>query len=1382
MRKTTTLRVSSPVGRLGLRVAVFAVAAAIATGLAACATSPAASTAAAQREGILQQAMTQVDVAQKAVKEINEKRGTQMLSDGLVTPPESVGVDGVQLVLTTGHPSGISDLSISADGRYVASSDTSQVKIWDLAAHNEVRSFDVRQNGLGSAAQTVHLSPDGRAVLERPQDSTISRQMLRDCATGNLIEEAQLISDDGKVSVDLGPPTSPPAHKSSGSGVAFTVTDLATHHQTGLFGQTGTSLLAMSPHGDIVLTNEVGVESGGGARDVASGILGLASLVASVIPGANLLTKLATGMASDAVGDAPTDQRMTLVAWDAHSGRKLLSLQTTRMSNITALDGAGKQLLVENADRSVDAYELPSTHKRRVVPADPDFKRPAYVRDTLLLSPDGRQFARASQSRAVEIYDTNTGQKRATLHLSQDGQQTRPGEMPVAPRVLFSVDGKYIAASGGNSVAVWDVASSNTVVQTRAVAVAFSPDSRTVLLGRSDQGTPVLHDLGTGSEESFAAHLSPVLHVDVTADGRWAVATNAPPDGVRVWDLVTGELATDLQKCPDGSTVQSARASPTQSLAAVMCSSGAVRMWNPSVSAWGEEVSPAAVADIPASPIVNTFAAKRTYFYFNDRVRFSADGRFVAVAHNEGVSVVDLTSHAVVGRITTAGMEIPREWDGVVQLQQQADWAQSNSMQVDPKTLREMGKNERDEFEASAAQQRSAAASLRQQMSDPAYVESLRAGQRQVSGVALDESRHLLATARGGLVTLWNFETGERLRVLNEPSGLGMGAIHSGLDFSADGQTLCAPGSRWATATGKVLAPTGAPDASAGNSQSGPDACHDGYSAPLPDGGPRIARSHGNLVGLVDSQINKSVGDLAGHRGLVTSVASVPDGKSVISSSEDGSLRIWNVAERKEVMAFYGLGGMDYVAMTPEQYYRASRARLAGISFRVKDQLYPFEQFDLRFNRPDIVVERLGRASQQDLAEYRSARERRLKKMGFTEAMLSSDFHVPQAEIVGDLPASKTAADSLMLRVKATDERYPLDRINVFVNDVPVFGTRGVAVTDRQSKSYEQQLTVPLVTGINKIQVSVLNQQGAESLKRTLYTTSTAAPARDTYVVAIGVSQYKDSKYNLRFAAKDATDLMSLYSQGAAGGQVHLLDLTNEKATRARVEHAREWLAQSRPNDLVIVFAAGHGITDAQNNYYFGTYDIDPAQPQVNGLPYEEFETLLDGIPAMKKLLLLDTCFSGEIEKDDAPAITLASDPEGTVKMRAFQAPRGVVLAADPAPGSAAVTGTDSAALAVGTRHFQNLFADLRRGVGAVVISSASGNEYALEGDHWNNGVFTYAVLHGLKDGKADSNKDGVVTVAELQNYVIGAVRELTAGGQNPTVREANLDFDFRVY
>ena len=97
-------------------------------------------------------------------------------------------------------------------------------------------------------------------------------------------------------------------------------------------------------------------------------------------------------------------------------------------------------------------------------------------------------------------------------------------------------------------------------------------------------------------------------------------------------------------------------------------------------------------------------------------------------------------------------------------------------------------------------------------------------------------------------------------------------------------------------------------------------------------------------------------------------------------------------------------------------------------------------------------------------------------------------------------------------------------------------------------------------------------------------------------------------------------------------------------------------------------------------------------------------------------------------------------------------------------------------------KMMQELFADLRRGTGAVVISSASGAEYAFESPEWNNGVFTYSLLEGLKSGKCDENKDGEIRISELRNYVMNKVVNLTNGAQHPTARNENLEFDFNIW
>src|SRR5207253_6830652 len=91
----------------------------------------------------------------------------------------------------------------------------------------------------------------------------------------------------------------------------------------------------------------------------------------------------------------------------------------------------------------------------------------------------------------------------------------------------------------------------------------------------------------------------------------------------------------------------------------------------------------------------------------------------------------------------------------------------------------------------------------------------------------------------------------------------------------------------------------------------------------------------------------------------------------------------------------------------------------------------------------------------------------------------------------------------------------------------------------------------------------------------------------------------------------------------------------------------KERLQQAKVEDQVVLFFAGHGLLDKKLDYYFCTVDIDFREPARRGLLYEEIEGLLDGIKARKKLLLIDTCHSGELDKEDLAIVEMSGKPLG---------------------------------------------------------------------------------------------------------------------------------------
>lgn len=272
-----------------------------------------------------------------------------------------------------------------------------------------------------------------------------------------------------------------------------------------------------------------------------------------------------------------------------------------------------------------------------------------------------------------------------------------------------------------------------------------------------------------------------------------------------------------------------------------------------------------------------------------------------------------------------------------------------------------------------------------------------------------------------------------------------------------------------------------------------------------------------------------------------------------------------------------------------------------------------------------------------------------------------------------------------------------------------------------------------------------------------------AQSAINTYVVSIGISDYEDNNYDLNYAAKDANDIAAKFGTD----ETKVFKITNKKAIKEQILSVKAELMKSQVDDRVILFVAGHGLLDGNLDYYVGTHDVDFESPAVRGLPYEDLESLLDGIPARKKLMLIDACHSGEVDKDDSELVASTTTSSGTINARGFKT---------------VVSKSEGLGLQNSFELMQELFADLRKGTGAVVISSASGAEFALESDAWKNGVFTYSILEGLENKKCDSNKDGAVQVSELKDYVFDRVSELTNGKQHPTSRRENLEYDFTVW
>ncbi|MEO8149761.1 MAG: caspase family protein [Bacteroidia bacterium] len=484
-------------------------------------------------------------------------------------------------------------------------------------------------------------------------------------------------------------------------------------------------------------------------------------------------------------------------------------------------------------------------------------------------------------------------------------------------------------------------------------------------------------------------------------------------------------------------------------------------------------------------------------------------------------------------------------------------------------------------------------------------------------------------------------------------------------------------------------------------------------------------------------------------------------------------IKYFNLSDGKVILTSSSLDGNDIFSFTDKNYYYATKSAATNFFFENNKTIYSFDQFDLRFNRPDIVFKNFGNKDTLLISSYHQAFLKRLKKMHFTENMLSDDFHLPVLRINNkeEIP-QQTDNRTLSINIIASDNTFKLDRINIHVNEVPVYGINGINLRDLNIDSISKAIDLTLASGNNKVQVSCLNERGVESLKETFVINyKPKVPFQPkTYFIGIGVQHYKDSTWNLTYSAKDIRDLADAFSNHS----VIILDtLIDKRATKDSILKLKEKLLKTNVDDKVIISVSGHGLLDKKNSdFYFGTYDVDFEHPEKRGLLYDDLESLLDSIPARNKLLLLDACHSGEVDKEGTKIISdtlkSAQDNKLAENVKAIKGKRGVE-----------VINTNSMRWQNSFELMQILFADISKGSGAVVISAAGGMEYAFEDKKWNNGVFTYSVLKCLEE--KGTNKEGI-KVSVLKDYVTEKVSSLTNGQQKPTSRKENLENNFKVW
>ena len=473
--------------------------------------------------------------------------------------------------------------------------------------------------------------------------------------------------------------------------------------------------------------------------------------------------------------------------------------------------------------------------------------------------------------------------------------------------VAFSPDGReVVTASSDGSLKVWD-SHAGRLIHTlkghsdRVCSVAYSADGKSIFSGCWD-GSIKIWDTGTGKEtKSIAAHAGSVWSLSATRDGKWVVSGSADKT-VKVWDAATWKLRHELLGHTDGVRSVSVSGDGTR---AVSGGGDRTRLWN---IVTGRQIRYFAASGraVAISPNGSKIAVGGfgTVSVWDSRT----GSKLLSVSrHTEAIHALQFSPDGkhIVSACRSIRLSSAIDGDEVLVLKLPKFGGFHNCVRFSDDGKRIVSGGSYGTFQIWDARQHRPNTILETYGHSVALAYSNN-GRWILAG---RERTHLIRRFPGrpptrlklGSLTIRDAKTGHQaFRIM------GRFVFGRRVSFTPSGRRIVASRSDgvqiWDLTSNRVPKSIKS---------------YSGTFALSPDGTKVIvARGRDSMTPVIyDVITNRSIAVLKGHSQRITNVGFSSDGKTVISSSLDRSVRFWNAATGKQVGRLHG--DYDWAAYTP---------------------------------------------------------------------------------------------------------------------------------------------------------------------------------------------------------------------------------------------------------------------------------------------------------------------------------------------------------------------------------------------------------------------------------------------------------------------------------
>jgi WD40 repeat protein len=1001
--------------------------------------------------------------------------------------------------------------------------------------------------------------------------------------------------------------------------------------------------------------------------------------------------------------------------------------------------------------------------------------------NSVAFSPDGQLLFSGSTDNTIKVWDVASGRELRSLS-SSAGQVNA---------IAVSYDGNLLASGGDDAIVkLWDVATGRLVQRfvghsKGVLCLAFSPDGKQVVSGSRDNALK-LWDLATGQElRTLSGHTNDVYAVAFTPDGV-RIASGSADHAIKIWNSKTGQEIRTLKG--HSQTVHALQFSPAGNVLASGSDDKAVMLWDPdsgyalatlaghsgavySVAFSGDSKTLASgsgdrtitIWNVSSKSIVQTLsghskAVNVVAFSRNNKVlasggddylvklwdtatgielhatrghadlvialAYSPDGTLIASGSRDttislwnaitGRKVFTLKGHAGPiedllffpdGKVLASGSD-----DGTIRFWNVAsgdeisviggsNWVLAMAVSRDGKYLASGGTDRVIRLWDVASRRE-----LKTFVGHSDYITEV---------IFSPDGKTLISGSADGTVRFWNVLTGELTYTLI--------AHHQWITavlLSSNGDLLAT------SSTDKTIKLWNVPSRQLLHVLTGHSESVDSLAF-LANDETIASGSNDNTIGIWDAASGQRIGSLLGHAGGVSNVSYSRSSGLLASGSWDGTTRIWDLATSTQRVELVAFNDGSALAVTPDGYFDSSSQEAEeNLNVRVGDRVFGIGSYREKFYRPDLV--KLGTAG-ESLTSFGS---------------IGSEKLPPVVELF-DLPPL-TSEPKITVNLRITDGGGGIGLVRLFVNGTAVVQDDAPALTPSlRGTAITRNYSVQLASGANSLRAVAFNADNSVQSNGATATIAANLPlgGRTLHAVVVGVQEFKNPDYNLKYSVKDAQLFAETLKEYSAAlflkVDIKLLTTPDETTRDNLIRTLKGVQSVVGIDDLFVFYAASHGdIVDGE--YFLITSNVDSVDRlKAEAVSNKDLTALLANIPARKKLVIIDTCHAQAL--GDALQIAVLT--------------RGM---------------NDSTATTI-----------LSRSLGLTVLAATKSDEEAQEG-YKDHGLFTYVVANGLQ-GHEDADQNGIVSAFLLAHYVHDQVPKLAFDlfqhDQHPTVNMNGEEF-----